>query len=157
MMEPSKDISKTGKTFLIAIILSLILGTCISTCIQGQTTDQEVLAAMIHSECGVCSTSEMYVVGSVALNRRDCNLWPSTLEDVILQGGQFHGAYTSNFTITPTTSAVAYDLINGIGRVYGVYFFTSETHPVTEFISIDVGCDFRHVFGTNPITLKFCE
>lgn len=71
-----------------------------------------LLAALITSECSGCDEDEKRHVGSVVLNRMECPGFPSKLEDVIFEPGQFDGVTNSKlFYPAPENISIAADLI----------------------------------------------
>ncbi len=82
-----------------------------------------LLAAIINAECSICSTEEMYAVGSVVLNRVESCEFPNTVKGVIKEKGQFNGYKSNSYVVTERSLEVAKDLIHGIGRNYKYLYF----------------------------------
>lgn len=85
---------------------------------QYSEEELELLAHLIGGEAGAdwCSDKMKYYVGSVALNRVASDYFPSTLEAVIFEEGQYACTWTGTFDREPTESCyeIAKDLlING--------------------------------------------
>lgn len=89
--------------------------------------ERDVLAAIINSECGVCDDFELYLVGSVVLNRCDSELYPNEIKEVVSQTNQFHGRHTQHYVATKRTKRVADDLLNGINRVPDIMYFCDHS------------------------------
>lgn len=107
--------------------------------------ERDVLAAIINSECGVCDDFELYLVGSVVLNRCDSELYPNEIKDVVSQTNQFHGRHTQHYVATKRTKRVADDLLKDINRVYDIYFFcTHESKMPMKRVKIK---GERHLYG----------
>lgn len=88
--------------------------------------DKDALAALINSECGNCSITEQYLVGSVVLNRLCDSSYPPTIRQVIRQQGQFHGYKTKHYKPTKKTRKVADDLLNNLYLTPDIKFFCTK-------------------------------
>lgn len=86
-------------------------------------SDIDMLAGIIYAECGICDDYEKYLVGSVVINRIHDGRWPSTMDSVLLQSGQFAGRHTQRFKDKKACQRIAQDLLQGVGVVPGIYFF----------------------------------
>lgn len=93
--------------------------------------DSEVLASVINSECSNCSEVEMYLVGSVVLNRVHSLSWPKTIDSVINEPNQFY-TNTSLFVPTSKTLIISQNLLKGLYVCPGIlYFCTKESSVLT--------------------------
>ena len=68
----------------------------------------ELLAHLIEAESGGDSELEMWYTGSVVLNRIKSGKYPSTLEDVIYQKGQYECTWNGHIEKEP--SDIAYEV-----------------------------------------------
>ena len=91
---------KLIKLFLSTVILLLINVTTVQAAeipysppysSTVSKSDVELLACVIHGESGAdyCSNDMRYYVGSVVVNRLNCEQFPDTLEEVVYQEGQY--------------------------------------------------------------------
>lgn len=109
-------------------------------------SDRDALAALINSECGNCSITEQFLVGSVVLNRTCDSRFPNTIRQVIRQQGQFAGYKTKHYKPTKKTRKVADDLLDNLYVTpYITYFCTREStiKPMTSVMVIGE----HHLFG----------
>ena len=107
--------------------ITAALITAMATTSAVSTNDVELLAHLINAEAGAtyCSDEMRYMVGSVALNRVESDLFPDTLEEVIFQRGQYACTWDGNFEKEPTENCydIAYDLlIDGVEIPENVVF-----------------------------------
>lgn len=86
---------------------------------------QKLASMLIYSEADTNDPEDMYLIGSVVLNRTNCSSdFPNSVDSVIFQRSQFYGVYSDRFgKRTPATDSVVVDLYYGIGRVYDIYYF----------------------------------
>ena len=78
--------------------------------------DIDLLACVIHGESGAdyCSNEMRYYVGSVVVNRMNCEAFPDTLEEVVYQEGQYGCVDGKHFRADERCRAIAQDiLVNG--------------------------------------------
>lgn len=67
-------------------------------CVENQTlntTDVNLLAALISTEASASNYEAMLAVGTVVINRLNSSAYPNTLRDVIYQSGQFEVTWSS--------------------------------------------------------------
>lgn len=77
---------------IIPVLLAVALaGAGIETESERTYTDEDLwyLSRVIQAESGYCSIEMQEGVGSVVLNRRDSDLFPDTIREVIEQPGQY--------------------------------------------------------------------
>jgi hypothetical protein len=83
------------------------------------------LAALIHSECGICDQDEMIYVGATVLHRMEKR--DLTLHEVVHQKSQYAGVKTQHFYPTEKTLKIAKHLLNPESIIPVVeYFVTKE-------------------------------
>ena len=97
-------------------------------------SDVDLLASIITAECSICCQNEQYLVGSTVLNRVDDKDYPNTIKAVLNQPNQYIGRTSRWFTTTPKTCEIAYDLLEGRNRDYGVIYFYARDSPDTNFV-----------------------
>lgn len=68
--------------------------------------DLEVLSHLIYGEAGNCSRDMMISVGSVVINRKNDPRFPSTIEEVVFQSGQYACTWDGNYYLEPSEEAV---------------------------------------------------
>lgn len=92
---------------------------------NGLSHKQKLASMLIYSEADTNDPEDMYLIGSVVLNRTNCSSnFPNSVDSVIFQKRQFYGVYSDRFgKRTPVTDSVVVDLYYGIGRVYDIYYF----------------------------------
>jgi spore germination cell wall hydrolase CwlJ-like protein len=95
-------------------------------------TNADTLAAVINAECGKCSLTEQYLVGSTVLNRMVHGEFPLSLESVIYQTNQYQGVGGKQFHPTPKTRKVAKDLLRGLYVTPNIHYFClkGSTRPM---------------------------
>ena len=112
------------------IVFSVLLNFGLMPCkLSGQVSmsTQELLAAAINSECGICDFREKMLVGSVIMNRVNHNDFPNNIYEVIYQDRQFHGVHSSNFYHTEATIKVANIILTtGVYDSNVLYFYNPE-------------------------------
>jgi len=100
--------------------------------------DQILLSQLIQSEAGANDIIDMYLIGSVVLNRTNCRSdFPGTIDSVVHQHRQFSAVKTKGFyKRNPLSDSVVVDLYNGVGRNYEVlYFFNPKYATDTSFVN----------------------
>jgi spore germination cell wall hydrolase CwlJ-like protein len=90
-------------------------------------TDVAYLSCIIHAEANSKDKEDMYLVGSTILNRMEHGRFPSTVDSVISQDGQYDGYLAKKFYRTSLSDSVAIDLLNGKNRNYCALFFYNPT------------------------------
>lgn len=107
--------------------------------VEKKFSDKQIeLSKIIYAEANQSDVMDMYLIGSVVLNRTNCSSdFPNTIDSVIYQSNQFCGVKSKNFgKRTPATDKVVEDLYNGIGRVYDVcYFYNPKYATDSVFIN----------------------
>jgi hypothetical protein len=83
----------------------------------------DTLAAIIHSECGNCPLPDLYLTGSVVINRANHPDFPNSIRAVVRQDNQFSGYKSRQYFPTKKTRKVADDLYNGIYLTPNLLFF----------------------------------
>lgn len=108
-------------------------------------SERDSLAALINSECGNCDLMEMYLCGSVVINRMHDPRFPNSVREVIREYGQFHGYKSNNYRPTPKTRKIADDLLAGRYLIPClIYFCTHESKkPMTTVTVIGE----KHIYG----------
>lgn len=111
--------------FWIFLVSFLVLATMHSDLtLRFPSPDAEVLASLLNSECSNCSDTEMYLVGSVVINRCESADFPNTVSEVILESGQF---YTKKrFSPTEKTLKVANNLLKGVYVTPDIVYFCTK-------------------------------
>ncbi len=112
--------------FKLIYILALI-GCCAKIPEPKVRSDREILAAVINSECSSCPITELYLIGSVVINRVYDNRFPNTVGGVVFQAGQFQATQSSHFFSTEKTLFVADHLISGLYRIPDIVYFCTLT------------------------------
>lgn len=108
-------------------------------------SERDALAAIIHAECGNCSEMDLYLTGSVVLNRTLEPNYPNTIRGVIRQPNQFHGYLTSQYIPTKKTKKVADDLLKGVFHVPClIYFCTKDSRRPMNTVLIE---GKSHLYG----------
>jgi spore germination cell wall hydrolase CwlJ-like protein len=92
----------------------------------GDLRDIVLLSSIINSEANTKDYRDMYLVGSTVLNRVDSDMFPSTIEEVICQDGQFKGYYSDQYFRSPKSDHIALNLMLGNGRDYSVMYFYND-------------------------------
>ena len=112
--------------------LFILISTILT--VYNASVDKDViyLAKIINAECGICGDEEMYLVGSVVLNRAE--LWDITVEDVISQPRQFCGYNTEGYVINSKCLRIAKELIKGKNRDYNVLYFFRRDADNSKFV-----------------------
>lgn len=113
-------------------IFTLFLTAFLSTSSPYNPEDVNTLSKIINAECGVCIDEEMYLVGSVVLNRSD--LWGMTIQEVVSQESQFQGYGKPGFVVNPKTKRIAKELLSGYKRDYNVLYFYARDSPNKPFV-----------------------
>jgi hypothetical protein len=85
--------------------------------------EQEALSSIINAECSNCSETEMYLVGSVVMNRLCGPDWPKNLIAVINQDKQFQGRNSKQYLTTHVTDKIANDLLNSLYITPDITYF----------------------------------
>jgi len=86
-------------------------------------TDMAHLSCIIHAEANENDVCDMYLVGSTVLNRMEHGRFPTSVDSVISQNGQYDGYLSKRFYRTEVTDSVANDLLCGRNRNCRVLFF----------------------------------
>lgn len=99
---------------------------------SAETTESEydenelyILSHVIYGEAGDCSWEHQLYTGSVVLNRVKSKRYPSTIEDVVFQKGQYACTWDGNYNKTPSKRSVEvakYLLDNGSQIPYYVLY-----------------------------------
>lgn len=100
--------------------------------------DQLLLSKLIQSEAGDNDIIDMYLIGSVVLNRTNCSSdFPNTVHSVVYQHKQFYATKAKGFyKRSPLSDSVVIDLYNGVGRNYEVlYFFNPKYATDSSFVN----------------------
>lgn len=92
------------------ILLASVLAGCGTVETETEKTysdnDLYVLSHIISAESGNCSEDMMIAVGSVVLNRVEDERFPSTIEEVVFQPGQYSPTWNGTYYNEPTDEAV---------------------------------------------------
>ena len=101
---------------------------------QKKVSDVKLLAALIFCEAGNQPYDGKVAVGAVVLNRMESRRFPSSLEGVIYQRGQFTPAMTGKLArvlrsgrIPSSCYDAAEDALNGADPVNGALFFNTRS------------------------------
>jgi N-acetylmuramoyl-L-alanine amidase len=120
------------------IVFGLLLNFGFMFCkLSGQVSmsTQDLLAAAINSECGICSFREKMLVGSVIMNRVNHDDFPNNIYEVIYQDKQFDGVQSSNFYPTESTVKVANIILTtGVYDSNVLYFYNPELSTNKPFL-----------------------
>lgn len=96
------------------------------------------LSSIINAEADVTDTTDMYLVGSSVLNRRDSEDFPNHIDSVIISKHQYIGYKTKRFIRTATTDTIAAKLLRGVGRNYSVFYFVNYKTIMDEEFKIQI-------------------
>jgi hypothetical protein len=108
-------------------------------------SERDTLAAIINSECSNCSETEMFLVGSVVLNRANSDEFPNDVRSVVRQPSQFAGYKTRHYYPTKKTRKVADQLLNGMYLTPCIIFF--HTHKSKSNMDTVIMYADHHLFG----------
>ena len=94
-----------------------------------------LLAALINSECQECTETEKMYVGSVVINRMQSGLFPSSMEGVVFQPGQFDGICSNLFYPSPLSIGAAAKIImhGSIVDKNILYFYSRKKSKETKW------------------------
>ena len=105
---------------------------------QDCSHDLIYLSSIINAEADVTDTTDMYLVGSSVLNRRDSEDFPNHIDSVIISKHQYIGYKTKRFIRTATTDTIAAKLLRGVGRNYSVFYFVNYKTIMDEEFKIQI-------------------
>ena len=130
------------------LFIILIMGAIVTMSVPHkpkEMSELDTLAATIHSECSNCDLTEMYLVGSVILNRCNSDMFPNEINHVVHEYNQFHGVGTSHYRPTEKTRKVAQDLLQGLYITPDILFFcTYNSEQPMGTVTIR---GKRHIYG----------
>ena len=111
------------------------------------------LSKIINAEANETDTLDMYLVGSVILNRVDSQSFPNSQDKVIKQRSQFAGYMSKKYENTELTDSIAARLLRGENRDYEVlYFYNIQKATDRTFIR---RLSNKHKFITNTKSHAF--
>ena len=119
---------------------------------QDCSHDLIYLSSIINAEADVTDTTDMYLVGSSVLNRRDSDDFPNHIDSVIISKYQYVGYESKRFARTATTDTIAARLLRGVGRNYSVFYFVNPKTMIDNAFKKQlkqkqiVGSTLNHVF-----------
>lgn len=104
-----------------------------STPVNYDNSDEEILARLIQSEAGSESYLGKLAVGSVVANRARIN--GISIHDVIYADNQFDGINTNSFNVTPSEDSkkAAREVLNGKNVVPEAYYFANLNYSSPSF------------------------
>ena len=89
------------------------------TPVVAQTSEAELLAALIYCEAGGESYAGQVAVGSVVVNRVNSTYFPNSITDVIYQSGQFTPAASGKLTLVLENGLTTDNCRNAANQVIG--------------------------------------